>query len=30
VPFSLPLKGKQTLTARGKEELGAVTLQLAP
>lgn len=30
VPFSLPIKGKQALTARGKEELGAVTVQLAP
>ena len=30
VPFTLPLKGKQTLTARGKEELGAVTLQINP
>lgn len=30
VPFKLPLKGKQTLTARGKEELGAVTLQINP
>jgi hypothetical protein len=30
VPFKLPLSGKQTLTARGKEELGAVTLQINP
>jgi hypothetical protein len=30
VPFTLPAKGKQTLSAHGKEELGAVTLQLAP
>jgi hypothetical protein len=30
VPFKLPLKGKQTLSARGKEELGAVTLQINP
>jgi hypothetical protein len=30
VPFKLPLKGKQTLTAKGKEELGAVTLQINP
>lgn len=30
VPFSLPLKGKQSFSARGKEELGAVTLQITP
>ena len=30
VPFKLPLKGKQTLSARGKEELGAVTVQINP
>jgi hypothetical protein len=30
VPFTLPLKGKQSITARGKEELGAVTLQITP
>jgi hypothetical protein len=30
VPFKLPLAGKQTLSARGKEELGAVTLQINP
>jgi hypothetical protein len=30
VPFKLPLKGKQTLSAKGKEELGAVTLQINP
>jgi hypothetical protein len=30
VPFSLPVKIKQQVAARGKEELGAVTLQLAP
>jgi hypothetical protein len=30
VPFKLPLKGKQSFTARGKEELGAVTLQVNP
>lgn len=30
VPFTLPLKGKQTFNARGKEELGAVTLQITP
>lgn len=30
VPFSLPLKGKQSAGARGKEELGAVTLQITP
>ena len=30
VPFKLPLAGKQTLTAKGKEELGAVTLQINP
>ncbi|RSZ59051.1 DUF2271 domain-containing protein [Massilia atriviolacea] len=30
VPFSLPLKGKQTFSARGKEELGAVSLQITP
>ncbi len=31
VPFTLPLKkGKQSFTARGQEELGAVTLQITP
>ena len=30
VPFKLPLSGKQTANARGKEELGAVTLQINP
>jgi hypothetical protein len=30
VPFKLPLKGKQTLKARGKEELGAVALTITP
>ena len=30
VPFTLPLKGKQSFTARGKEELGAITLQYNP
>jgi hypothetical protein len=30
VPFKLPLKGKQTFSARGKEELGAVSLQINP
>ncbi|MDL2357070.1 MAG: DUF2271 domain-containing protein [Pseudomonadota bacterium] len=30
VPFSLPLKGKQSASAHGKEELGAVTLQITP
>ena len=30
VPFKLPLKGQQTASARGKEELGAVTLQINP
>ena len=30
VPFKLPLSGKQALTARGKEELGAVTVQINP
>ncbi|NHZ81921.1 DUF2271 domain-containing protein [Massilia sp. CCM 8695] len=30
VPFTLPLKGKQTYSARGKEELGAVSLQITP
>lgn len=30
VPFKLPLKAKQTLNARGKEELGAVSLQITP
>jgi hypothetical protein len=30
IPFKLPLKGKQTLTAQGKEELGAVSLQINP
>ena len=30
VPFKLPLKGKQSLTASGKEELGAVSLQINP
>ncbi len=30
IPFTLPAKAKQTLSAHGKEELGAVTLQLAP
>ena len=30
IPFTLPLKGKQSASARGKEELGAVTLQITP
>ena len=30
VPFTLPLKGKLSASARGKEELGAVTLQINP
>ena len=30
VPFKLPLKGKQSFSASGKEELGAVTLQINP
>jgi hypothetical protein len=30
VPFKLPLAGKQTLKAKGKEELGAVTVQINP
>lgn len=30
IPFTLPLKGKQSISARGKEELGAVTLQITP
>ena len=30
VPFKLPLKGKQALSASGKEELGAVSLQITP
>jgi hypothetical protein len=30
VPFTLPLKGKQTASASGKEELGAVALQITP
>ena len=30
IPFTLPLKGKQTVNARGKEELGALTLQITP
>ena len=30
VPFTLPLNGKKTLSAKGKEELGAVTLQITP
>jgi hypothetical protein len=30
VPFKLPLKKAQSLTASGKEELGAVTLQITP
>ncbi|MEO7496279.1 MAG: DUF2271 domain-containing protein [Massilia sp.] len=30
VPFTLPLKGKQTASASGKEELGAVSLQITP
>ena len=30
VPFKLPLKGKQALAASGKEELGAVSLQITP
>ncbi|MFB9245468.1 DUF2271 domain-containing protein [Massilia antarctica] len=30
VPFTLPLKGTQTASARGKEELGAVSLQITP
>lgn len=30
VPFKLPLKAKQTASASGKEELGAVSLQITP
>ena len=30
VPFKLPLKGVQTASAKGKEELGAVSLQITP
>jgi hypothetical protein len=30
VPFTLPLKGKLAATARGKEELGAVSLTITP
>jgi hypothetical protein len=30
VPFKLPLKGKQAQSASGKEELGAVSLQITP
>ena len=30
VPFTLPLKGKQAQSANGKEELGAVSLQITP
>jgi hypothetical protein len=30
VPFQWPQKGAQKLSARGKEELGAVTLQITP
>jgi len=30
VPLQLPVKAAQTLTARGKEELGVVTVQVKP
>jgi len=30
VPFKLPLKGTRSFSAGGKEELGAVTLQITP
>jgi hypothetical protein len=30
VPFKLPLKGMQSASAKGKEELGAVSLQINP
>ncbi|MES2016402.1 MAG: DUF2271 domain-containing protein [Pseudomonadota bacterium] len=30
LPFTLPLKARQTVSANGKEELGAVTLQITP
>jgi hypothetical protein len=30
VPFSLPVKATQSASARGKEELGAVSLQITP
>ena len=30
VPFHLPLGGAQALSARGKEELGAVSVQITP
>ena len=30
VPFKLPLKGKQSIAASGKEELGAVSLNITP
>jgi hypothetical protein len=30
VPFTLPLKTRQTFSAKGKEELGAVSLQITP
>ncbi|MFL6658394.1 MAG: DUF2271 domain-containing protein [Massilia sp.] len=30
VPFTLPLKAKQAFSARGKEELGDVSLQITP
>ena len=30
LPFSLPLKAKQNASAQGKEELGAVSLQMTP
>lgn len=30
VPFKLPLKAAQSASARGKEELGAVSLQITP
>ena len=30
VPFKLPLKGKLAASATGKEELGAVSLQITP
>ncbi len=30
VPFDLPVKGAQTLPAKGKEEIGAIVVQIKP
>lgn len=30
IPFTWPVKGKQSFSAKGKEEVGTVTLQVAP